>query len=168
MERFTNFEIQEIGKIYTPFLEPKGVPIQPSFEKKYWGKIIIYPEFEKGIKDLDGFSHIILLYYFHLSPYTSLEVVPYLDTELRGVFATRAPVRPNHIGLSIVELISIEKNIMNIQGVDMINETPLLDIKPYVGGFDIPNFSLETIRIGWLEKFIEDSKKRVADTRFQR
>ncbi len=167
MERFTNFEIEEIGKIYTEFDEPKGVPIQPSYERKHKGWIEIYPEFEKGLTDVEGFSHIILLFYFHKSKTTRLEVVPFLDTEIRGVYATRAPVRPNRIGLSIVELVSRENNILNIQGVDMVNGTPLLDIKPYVGGFDIPKLSNGDVRIGWLKDFVDESGRRKSDCRFQ-
>jgi len=168
MERYKNFEIEEIGKIYTEFDEPKGVPIQPSYERKHKGRIDIHPEFEKGLTDLEGFSHIILLFYFHKSETTRLEVIPFLDTVVRGVYATRAPVRPNRIGLSIVELVSREGNILHVQGVDMVNGTPLLDIKPYVGGFDIPKMSSGNVRIGWLKDFVDESGKRKADSRFQK
>ena len=167
-ERFIDFQIEEIGKIYTEFTEPKGVPIQPSYEKKHKGKIIIHPEFAKGLRDLEGFSHVIVLFYFHLSKNTKLEVTPFLDTVLRGIYATRAPVRPNRIGLSIVELVSRNDNILNVQGVDMVNGTPLLDLKPYVGGFDVPKFSSEKVRIGWLTQFVDESGKRMADNRFQK
>ena len=166
-ERFTNFQIEEIGKIYTEFKEPKGIPIQPSYEKKHKGRIVIHPEFAAGLTDLEGFSHIIVLFYFHLSKTTKLEVIPFLDTVLRGVYATRAPIRPNRIGLSIVELVSREDNVLHIQGVDMVNGTPVLDIKPYVGGFDIPKFSSGNVQIGWLKKFVDESGKRIADNRFQ-
>jgi tRNA-Thr(GGU) m(6)t(6)A37 methyltransferase TsaA len=167
-ERFTNFKIEEIGKIFTEFTEPKGIPIQPSNDKKHKGRIEIYPEFTKGLKDLDGFSHIIVLFYFHLSKSTKLEVIPFLDTVVRGVFATRAPVRPNHIGLSIVELLSQKDNILHIQGVDMVNGTPVLDIKPYVGGFDIPKSTSGEVRIGWLKEFVDESGRRRADNRFEK
>ena len=149
MNRFQDFQIEEIGKIYTEFDEPKGIPIQPSYEEKYKGRIEIYPEFAKGLKDIEGFSHIIVLFYFHLSKTIKLEVIPFLDTAVRGVFATRAPVRPNRIGLSILELISRDKNVLYVKGVDMVNETPLLDLKPYVGGFDVPKLSSEKLRIGF-------------------
>ena len=165
MKRFTNFDIEEIGKIETEFKEPRGMPIQPSYERKHRGKIVIHPEFEKGLKDIEGFSHIIVLFYFHMSKHTKLEVVPFLDTVVRGVYSTRAPIRPNRIGLSIVELISREKNVLHVQGVDMVDGTPVLDIKPYVGGFDIPKISSGKVRIGWLKKFVDESGKRISDSR---
>lgn len=164
-ERFTDFEIESIGKIYSPFKEPRGMPIQPSYEKKYKGKIVIYPEFANGLMDIEGFSHIIVLFYFHMSKHTKLVVVPFLDTVIRGVYATRAPIRPNRIGLSIVELISRDNNVLHVQGVDMVDGTPVLDIKPYVGGFDIPNMSSGKVRIGWLKNFMDESGKRISDNR---
>ncbi len=166
MERYTNFEINEIGKIYTEFEEPRGIPIQPSHKKKHKGRIEVYSEYSEGLKDLEGFSHIIVLFYFHLSKKTKLQVVPFLDTVVRGVYATRAPIRPNRIGLSIVELLSREDNILHVQGVDMVNGTPLIDIKPYVGGFDIPKMSSGKVRIGWLKDFVDESGRRIADERF--
>ncbi len=166
MNRFTNFHIEEIGKIYTDFKELEGIPIQPSYRNKHKGRIEVYPEFAKGLRDIEGFSHIIVLFYFHLSKKTKLEVIPYLDTVVRGVYATRAPVRPNRIGLSILELLHREENILYVQGVDMVNGTPLLDIKPYVGGFDVPKLSTGEIRIGWLKDHVDDASNQISDKRF--
>ncbi|MFX1520782.1 MAG: tRNA (N6-threonylcarbamoyladenosine(37)-N6)-methyltransferase TrmO [Promethearchaeota archaeon] len=153
-----------IGIIYSPFKEPKGTPIQPTAAKGIDGKVEVFPEYVDGLQDLDGFSYIIILYHCHLATGFSLKVKPYLDDKLHGVFATRAPRRPNSIGLSIVNLIRIEENIIHIQDVDIIDETPLLDIKPYVPNFDIRE--VERIRIGWLEKSVHRHKISKDDGRF--
>ena len=155
-------EYAPIGIIHSPFKEPKGVPIQPSASKGVEGYVEIFPEFVQGLKDLEGFSHIILLYHFHLSKPFSLLVKPYLDDEHHGVFATRAPSRPNPIGLSIVQLLSIEENILRIRDVDIVDGTPLLDIKPYVPQFD----ERGNARIGWLEKKIARLQISRDDGRF--
>lgn len=151
-----------IGTIHSPFKEAKKMPIQPAASKGIEGTIDINPEFENGLKDLDGFSHIILLYHFHLSMGFSLEVIPFLDDKLRGVFATRAPRRPNAIGLSIVRLVDIEKNRLYIQNVDVVDGTPLLDIKPYVPEFD----DQKAEKIGWLSDKIDKMCEIKADERF--
>jgi tRNA-Thr(GGU) m(6)t(6)A37 methyltransferase TsaA len=151
-----------IGTIHSPFTEAKKMPIQPAAAKGIEGTIDIKPEFENGLKDLDGFSHIILLYHLHLSKGFSLEVIPFLDDKLRGVFATRAPRRPNAIGLSIVRLVNIEKNRLYIRNVDIVDGTPLLDIKPYVPEFD----DQEAERIGWLSDKIDKMREIKADERF--
>lgn len=135
-----------IGIIHTPFTEAKGTPIQPTATGGTEATIEIFKEYTEGLTDLDGFSHIILLYYFHKIKSSSLIVTPYMDTETHGVFATRAPGRPNPIGLSIVELVRIENNILHIRNADMLDGTPLLDIKPLVHEFD----KQEKIRTGWL------------------
>ncbi len=135
-----------IGTIYTPFETPQEAPIQPSRSKGAIGRIELLPEYENGLDDLDGFSHIILLYYFHLSSGYDLKVNPFLDNTLRGVFATRAPRRPNGIGLSTVRLIRVEGLALHIQDIDVVDGTPLLDIKPYVPEFQ----STPEIRLGWL------------------
>ena len=143
-------EYKPIGFIHTPFKKPKGVPIQSIVGKDIEGKIEILPDYVEGLKDLEGFSHIILIYHLHLSRKSSLLVKPYMDEKLRGVFATRAPSRPNPIGLSIVRLVKIRGNMVYIKDVDIVDGTPLLDIKPYVPEFDLR----EVNRIGWLEKNI--------------
>jgi len=145
-----SIKYKPIGFIHTPFKEPKGVPIQPVAGKDIEGKVEILPDYVEGLKDLEGFSHIILIYHLHLSKKASLLVKPYMDEKLRGVFATRAPSRPNPIGLSIVRLVKIKGNMIYIKDVDIVDDTPLLDIKPYVPEFDLR----EVNRIGWLEKNI--------------
>lgn len=151
-----------IGIVNTPFKEPKNTPIQPKASKKAKGFIEIFPEYVDGLKDLDGFSHIILLYHFHLAKSYKLHVIPYLDTEKRGLFATRAPARPNPIGFSIVRLNKIEGNKLFIQDVDIIDGTPLLDIKPHVPEFINP----ESIKIGWLKDRINNLDQVKDDGRF--
>ncbi|MDI6776282.1 MAG: tRNA (N6-threonylcarbamoyladenosine(37)-N6)-methyltransferase TrmO [Syntrophales bacterium] len=111
------------------------------------GEVEVFEEFEEGLADLDGFSHIILLYLFHKSDSYSLKVKPFLDDSLRGLFATRHPGRPNPIGLSVVKLLSRRKNILRIAEIDALDGTPLLDIKPYVPQFD----QREKVKVGWLE-----------------
>jgi len=145
-----SIKYKPIGFIHTPFKEPKGVPIQPVAGEDIEGKVEILPDYVEGLKDLEGFSHIILIYHLHLSKKASLLVKPYMDEKLRGVFATRAPSRPNPIGLSIVRLVKIKGNMIYIKDVDIVDGTPLLDIKPYVPEFDLR----EVNRIGWLEKNI--------------
>lgn len=159
-----SFSLKPIGVIHTPFKEARGTPIQPDRSDGARGKVELYPEYVRGLKDLDGFSHITLLYYFHFSKGFELEVIPYLDDKKRGLFATRAPRRPNPIGLSVVKLDKIENNILHIINVDMIDGTPLLDIKPYVRNFD----SAEDHKIGWLENRIVRKDMNVADERFHK
>ncbi|WP_153012582.1 tRNA (N6-threonylcarbamoyladenosine(37)-N6)-methyltransferase TrmO [Pyrococcus kukulkanii] len=137
-----------VGIIRTPFKVPKGVPIQPSAARGVRGEVIVFPEYTEGLKDLDGFSHIILIYHFHLAKPGSLLVKPYMHDEYHGVFATRAPSRPNPIGISVVRLLRIEGNVLHVEDVDIVDGTPLLDIKPYVPEFDVRKVE----RIGWLEK----------------
>lgn len=142
---------KEIGTIYSPFKESRGTPIQPSAAKGVKGTIEIKDEYKKGLKDLDGFSHIMLICHLNLCKDYSLEVIPFMDKTERGVFATRAPSRPNPIGISVVRLKSIEDNILHIEDLDLINGTPLLDIKPYVPEMDNRN---EEVHFGWLENTI--------------
>lgn len=151
-----------IGFIYTPFEKPEGIPVQPPGGMHIQGSIILSPEFEPGLKDLMGFSHIILLYFFHLSRGYSLKVNPFLDEKERGLFATRAPRRPNPIGLSVVKLLDIKENKLLIEEIDVVNRTPLLDIKPYVPVFDIRNDATS----GWLSNKAEMVFKSRSDGRF--
>jgi tRNA-Thr(GGU) m(6)t(6)A37 methyltransferase TsaA len=137
-----------IGVIHSPFKEPKGTPIQPAAAKGINGIVEIFPEYAEGLKDIEGFSYIILLYHFHLSRGSALIAKPYMDNETHGVFAMRGPSRPNTIGISVVRIVRIEENMLHIQDVDIVEGTPLLDIKPYIPEFDIR----EVERIGWLEK----------------
>jgi tRNA-Thr(GGU) m(6)t(6)A37 methyltransferase TsaA len=151
-----------IGIIHTPFANLDGMPIQPSGAKDVEGTIILEPQYEEGLRDLDGFSHIILLYHFHRSKGYHLTVKPFLDTVERGLFATRAPRRPNPIGLSIVRLVRIENSTLHVQGVDVLDGTPLLDIKPWVPAFDVR----EKAQAGWLDQKQEDSRSLKSDRRF--
>lgn len=151
-----------IGVIHTPFKTPKGTPIQPKGGQGVQGQIELDPAYAEGLDGLDGFSHIILLFYCHQAQPFSLRVKPFLDDEKHGLFATRAPSRPNAIGLSIVELVEIQGTTLMIQNVDMLDGTPLLDIKPYVPAFDErPN-----ARFGWLEKHVHRLDETRDDGRF--
>lgn len=138
--------MRPIGLIHSPFAEPGEAPIQAARSRAV-GKVEIYPEFAEGLDGVDGFSHIFLLYVFHRSSGYSLSVKPFLDDQQHGLFATRHPSRPNPIGLSVVRLIARQDNFLTIEGVDVLDGTPLLDIKPYVPEFDVRS---ET-RLGWYE-----------------
>lgn len=151
-----------IGFIRTPFKKKEGTPIQPIRGKGVVGSVELLPEYADGLSDLDGFSHIILIYHLHLSSGFKLKVIPFLDDRPRGLFATRAPRRPNPIGISVVRLKKIEGNILHIENMDMIDGTPLLDIKPHV-----PYFQEEVdYKIGWLEGKLAKAKTTDADDRF--
>ncbi len=151
-----------IGIISTPFTVPEGTPIQPKAAEGIAGTVKLFPEFSEGLQDLSGFSHIFLIYHCHLCQGFSLWVKPFLDDEKRGVFATRAPARPNPIGLSLVRLDGIEADTLHIRDVDMLDGTPLLDIKPFVPEFD----TRDQTRIGWLTENLEKLKTMKDDGRF--
>ena len=151
-----------IGVVHSPHKEPKGTPIQPAGAKGIDGTVEVFPEYAEGLKDLEGFSHIILLYHFHLSREASLRVKPFMDTEVHGVFAMRGPSRPNPIGISAVRLVRIEGNILHIRDVDIVDGTPLLDIKPYVPKFD----AREAENVGWLEENVFKLSTSKDDGRF--
>ena len=159
----TTFNYRPIGVIKSPFKDPKGMPIQPVGAKGVSGTIEMQPEYEDGLKDLDGFSHIILIYHFHLSEGYSLQVKPFLDDTPRGIFAIRAPRRPNPIGVSVVRLEKIEGTTLYISNVDIVDGTPLLDIKPCVPHFDC----LEDVRIGWLAGRANRAVGKKSDERFK-
>lgn len=135
-----------IGIIHTPFREKTGTPIQPVAGRDVEGTIQLFPEFADGLLDLEGFSHIILLFHLHRAGPPRLRTIPFLDTTERGIFAIRGPSRPNPIGLSVVRLVRIEGDIIHIRDLDMLDGTPLLDIKPYIPRTD----SHPDARIGWL------------------
>ena len=133
----TEFCMKPIGVIYTPFKEKAGTPIQAS-RSSYMGEIDLFPEYEAGLESIEGLSHLILIYVFHAAlNSTELMVKPFLDDKTHGIFATRFYSRPNPIGISIVQLVQKTGPILKIQGVDMLDGTPLLDIKPYVPEFDV-------------------------------
>ena len=154
---------QPIGVVTSPFTTREGMPIQASGARGVRGAIEIFSAYGEGLKDLDGFSHIILLYHFHRTRETSLTVTPFLDDRPRGVFATRSPNHPNPIGLSVVRLLSVESLHLAIEDVDILDGTPLLDIKPYVPAFD----HRTPERVGWLEEAQRRAAKKRADTRFK-
>jgi len=151
-----------IGIIHSPFHDLKDMPIQPTSESSAPGTVEVWPKFMPGLIDLEGFSHIILIYCLHHSHSYSLTVVPFLDDHPHGVFATRAPYRPNPIGLSVVKLERIEGNTLFVDNLDILDGTPLLDIKPYVPEFDSP----QNFRLGWLESLKGRVKQTRSDERF--
>jgi tRNA-Thr(GGU) m(6)t(6)A37 methyltransferase TsaA len=139
-------ECAPIGTIHSPFKRVEGMPIQPAGAAGVKGTVDVLPDYADGLEDLAGFSHIILLYVFHRSRGFDLRVVPFMDAVPRGLFATRAPRRPNPIGLSVVRLAGVEGRVLHVENVDVLDGTPLLDIKPYVPGFDPQG----EVRTGWL------------------
>jgi tRNA-Thr(GGU) m(6)t(6)A37 methyltransferase TsaA len=138
------FIMKPIGVIHSPFTEKDQTPIQAS-RSQMVGQVEVYPEFVDGLQDLEELSHIFLLYVFHCSSGYQLRVKPFLDNTMRGLFATRYPCRPNPLGLSVVRLLERRDNILEIQGVDVLDGTPLLDIKPYVPDFDVRT----DVQTGW-------------------
>ena len=152
-----------IGIIHSPHKQLEGMPIQPAGAEGVTGTVEIYDAFREGLSDLDGFSHIILLYHFHKSRGFDLNVVPFLDDTPRGLFATRAPKRPNPIGISVVRLDRIAGNILHVANVDILDGTPLLDVKPYVREFDPTG----DIRIGWLGRVTGTAADKTSDDRFK-
>lgn len=151
-----------IGIIHSPFREPSGTPIQPAGARDIGSTVEIASEYVKGLEDIEGFSHVILIYHFHLSRGYLLKVKPYMDEKSRGVFATRAPSRPNPIGISIVRLVKVDGNVLYIKDVDIVDGTPLLDIKPYVPEFD----TRKVEKIGWLKKKVNKLSRARDDGRF--
>jgi len=146
--------LKPIGIIHTPYKEAKGIPIQGKFEKGITGQAELFPEYQDGLKDIEGFSHIVLIYYFDRSKDEKLISRPFLEDETHGIFAIRSPHRPNHIGFSIVKLEKVENNIITFSEVDILDGTPLLDIKPYVSHFD----SRKNVMNGWLDKHFQSGK----------
>jgi len=157
-----SFTYTPIGIVHSPYTDTAGMPIQPTGAEGVRGTIILRPELSSGLKDLQEFSHIILIYAFHRSKGYSLQITPFLDTVQHGVFATRAPKRPNAIGLSIVRLIEIKENVLTIENVDLLDGTPLLDIKPYVPAFD----AFCSAKAGWLDRSSRDVGSAKSDERF--
>lgn len=155
-------KISPIGLISTPFKDPSGMPVQPAGARDIPGTIVVDTAYEKGLTDIEGFSHLILLYHFHKSSGFDLMVTPFLDKVKRGLFATRAPRRPNPIGLSVVRLVSRKGRVLKILDIDVLNNTPLIDIKPYVPAFDIREVSSS----GWLEKGQDRAVSLKSDNRF--
>lgn len=152
-------KVRPIGVIHTPFIHKKDTPIQPA-RSRACGSVEVFKEYEEGLRDIEGFSHILLIYRFHRSRGYRLLVTPFLDKKKRGLFATRAPRRPNQIGVSVVQLLRRKRNVLYVRGIDVLDKTPLLDIKPHV-----PDFEQEgRKKIGWLrgrtKKRVQRSGKR--------
>ena len=162
-ERMEDIRYRAIGIIRSPFEKSKGMPIQPAGARGVAGTVEVYPDYAEGLKDLDGFSHIFLIYHFHLSQRYSLTVEPFLDNTVRGLFATRAPSRPNGIGISVVRLVKVEGCTLDIEDVDIVDRTPLLDIKPYIPEFDIR----EVERVGRYANRVKKVAETEADERFK-
>jgi len=140
-------EITPIGILHTSYKTISDMPIQPLAAKEE-AYIELFPEYVEGLKDIEGFSHLTLLYHFHKVEGHNLVVTPFMDTEAHGIFATRSPKRPNAIGLSTVKLEKVEGNILHIAQADMLDGSPLLDIKPFFPRYD----NRDNVSIGWLEK----------------
>ncbi|MEA3560422.1 MAG: tRNA (N6-threonylcarbamoyladenosine(37)-N6)-methyltransferase TrmO [Candidatus Omnitrophota bacterium] len=147
------FVFQSIGVIHSPHKEISKIPIQPVFCKDIEGTVILNSEYAEGLKDLQGFSHIYLFYYFHQSRRICLHLKTYLSNQKHGIFATRAPHRPNKLGMSLVRLVKIKDNILHIKDIDILDGTPLLDIKPYIQRFD----SKKNTRSGWQDTISDDT-----------
>jgi tRNA-Thr(GGU) m(6)t(6)A37 methyltransferase TsaA len=162
-ENIMDIQFSPIGVIRTPFAEIKGTPVQPSASQGTQGRIELNEDLVPGLADLDGFSHLILIYHLHRSSGYNLQVVPFMDDQPRGLFATRAPKRPNPIGLSVVKLLRIEGSVLHIENIDALDGTPLLDIKPYVPQLD----HAPEVRIGWLAEKLELASVATADERFK-
>lgn len=158
-------ELESIGTIYTEFKKIEGMPIQPTGAKGVKGTIKIKDKYVDGLKDLEEFSHINILYLLHKVEGYLLEVKPFMDDNTHGVFATRSPKRPNRIGSSVIKIDKIEGNTVYVSNIDVLNETPLLDIKPYVP--QLYEDTIEELKIGWFEKNHNKAKSQKSDSRFK-
>lgn len=151
-----------VGRIVSPFKTPAGAPIQPAAARGVEGRVEFAPEFAPGLRDLDGFSHVIVLWHMHLCEGYSLDVVPFLDVATHGIFATRSPRRPNPIGLSVYRLLAVEPSALVIGDVDALDGSPVIDVKPFVPAFDAP----APARIGWLAGRLDGVENARGDDRF--
>lgn len=161
--------LEPIGTIHTPYSKPVGTPIQGMLDQKASGTIELRGDLVEGLKDLEGFSHLILVYLFDRVEGYELVQSPYLDTDEHGLFAIRSPRRPNPIGVTVVRLEGIDRNVIAVKGLDMLDGTPLIDIKPYVPDFD----SVSDARVGWLKARLDAYReggeiRTTADDRFHR
>ncbi len=162
-EKSPSFTFHPIGIIHTPFSGPEGMPIQGALSPETGGWIEIFPEYAEGLQDVEGFSHLILLYVFHRSRGYRLLTRPFLEETPRGLFAIRAPKRPNPIGMTVVRLLKRQGARLDIAGVDMIDGSPLLDIKPYIPAIDAHPQATE----GWISgKMRRNGSKKLSDGRF--
>lgn len=154
--------LQPIGRVHSPFKHAVGMPIQTVAAQQHEGKIEVFAPFAAGLRDVQEFQYLILLTHLHEAT-EKLEVVPFMDASSHGVFATRAPARPNRIGLSIVELLGMDGCWLHFRGNDMLDGTPVLDIKPYVPQLDVR----ETERIGWFARGLDQLPGRLSDERMR-
>ena len=154
--------LQPIGRVHSPFKHAVGMPIQTVAAQQHEGRIEVFAPFAAGLRDVQEFQYLILLTHLHEAA-ERLEVVPFMDTSSHGVFATRAPARPNRIGLSIVELLGMDGCWLHFRGNDMLDGTPVLDIKPYVPQLDVR----ETERIGWFARGLDQLPGRLSDERMR-
>lgn len=159
----TTVSYSPIGVIHSEHTTARETPIQPAYAKGCKGQAEIFPEFVSGLQDLDGFSHIYLIYHLDRAGSLKLMVKPFMEDVERGVFATRAPCRPNSIGLSVVELVRLEGNVLHLDGMDILDGTPLLDIKPYTAIFD----HIKTMRNGWQDGVDEETARRRGRREYQ-
>ncbi|WOX54842.1 MULTISPECIES: tRNA (N6-threonylcarbamoyladenosine(37)-N6)-methyltransferase TrmO [unclassified Methanoculleus] len=158
----TEIVFNPIGTVHSPFQDPRDMPIQPIGARGVRGRIELDPAYTAGLKDLEGFSRVILLYHLHRSKGYALEVVPFLDKTPHGIFATRAPRRPNAIGLSVLKLVRVDGATLTVEDVDILDGTPVIDIKPYVPAFD----AYPDERAGWLAATCETARTMRSDDRF--
>jgi tRNA (adenine37-N6)-methyltransferase len=153
-------QVHPIGFVHSPFKKANGTPIQPNYAEGTEGTLEILPEYVEGLSDIEGFERIWLIYYFDRASKAKLRVVPFRDDTERGIFATRAPCRPNPIGMSVVRLLEIKGNMIRVGQIDILDRTPLLDIKPYVPQYD----SFPSSRAGWVDNVANG--QTTADNRF--
>nr|WP_321268392.1 tRNA (N6-threonylcarbamoyladenosine(37)-N6)-methyltransferase TrmO [uncultured Sulfurimonas sp.] len=160
-----NIFLKQIATVRSPYCDLENMPVQPRGAKETYATIEFKKEFQDGLKDLDGFSHVYLIYYFHKIESHKLSVIPFNDkTDTpRGVFSTRTPMHPNSIGLSVVELVDVKDNIVTIKGIDILDGTPLLDIKPYIENFDRVDGE---VRNGWMKSSSSEVSSIRSDARF--
>ncbi len=144
--KYQTFAIKPIGIIHTPFKKKEDCPIQGVYVPDSIGKVIVFPEYEEGLESIDIFSHIMLFYIFDRAGNIKLKRPPFLDDEPRGIFAMRHPCRQNYIGFTIVKLEKIVHNVLEVRGIDVLDGTPLVDIKPYIPKFDF----IQEASNGWL------------------
>jgi len=147
-------KLKHIGIIHTPYKNAKDIPIQGIFKKDVIGQIELFSEYQQGLKDVEGFSYLILIYHFNRAKGEKIIGKPFLEDTKHGIFAIRSPERPNHIGISIVKVKNIENNTITFSEVDILDNTPLLDIKPYVSHFDLR----KNVKNGWLDKHFKNGK----------
>lgn len=162
MQKSEVVTFKSVGFVESRFEQQAGTPIQGRMAPEETGRIVIFEEFAEALKDLEGFSHIYVFFKFDRASEKKLRVKPYLDTVERGIFATRSPLRPNPLGMTIVRLNRVDGNILEISGVDILNGSPVIDIKPYIPDFDFHNPE----KIGWYEKNAERNSLVLADDRF--